>query len=95
MGTIAARDALRVIELTEQVAAGCLLSSVQAVRLRERISHGLTLTPALREMVESVAELVPLVERDRALEGELRMLLSKIGSQHWALYPSQGEEAPR
>ncbi len=95
MGTIAARDALRVIELTEQVAAGCLLSSVQAVRLRERESQGLTLTPALRQMVESVAELVPLVEQDRALEGELRMLLSKIGSQHWKLYPSQDEEAPR
>jgi histidine ammonia-lyase/phenylalanine ammonia-lyase len=36
MGTIAARDALRVLELTEQVAAAHLLACSQALRLRER-----------------------------------------------------------
>ncbi len=34
MGTIAARDALRVLTLTEQVAAACLLAAVQGVELR-------------------------------------------------------------
>src|SRR6201999_4084734 len=36
MGTIAARDALRVLELSEQVAAVTLMGTVQALRLRER-----------------------------------------------------------
>jgi histidine ammonia-lyase len=36
MGTIAARDALRVMELTERVAAICLLAVCQAVDIRER-----------------------------------------------------------
>ena len=37
MGTIAARDALRVLELSEQVAAACLLAAAQALR---RIGRG-------------------------------------------------------
>ena len=41
MGTIAARDALRVIELTEQIAAAHAIACVQAVRLRMRM-HDLT-----------------------------------------------------
>lgn len=34
MGTIAARDCLRVLQLTEQVVAACLMAAVQAVELR-------------------------------------------------------------
>lgn len=37
MGTIAARDCLRVIELTEQVVAGMLIAARQAVALRQRV----------------------------------------------------------
>ena len=92
MGTIAARDALRVLELTEQVAAGCLLASVQAVRLRARTSPEMTLTPSLQAMVDSVSSMVPLVEHDRALEAELRGLMSRIADQHWSLYPEVSTE---
>ena len=35
MGTIAARDCIRVLELTEQVAAACLLAFTQGVELRK------------------------------------------------------------
>src|SRR5690606_30847062 len=45
MGTIAARDCLRVLELTEQVAAAALLAVTQGLELRERqdtLAHPLT-----------------------------------------------------
>jgi histidine ammonia-lyase len=89
MGTIAARDALRVIELTVQVAAACLISSVQAVQLRARVEELLVLTPVLQAMIKSVNALVPIVEEDRALEVELRILILRINEQYWPLYPSQ------
>ena len=47
MGTIAARDCLRILELTEQVAAACLLACVQAVELRGGLVElGTTISPA-------------------------------------------------
>jgi len=87
MGTIAARDVLRVLELTTQVAAACLLSSVQGVQLRARLDDTLALTPALEEMLKSVNDMVPLVEEDRALEADLRKLISRINERFWAIYP--------
>ncbi|WP_394561393.1 histidine ammonia-lyase [Aquipseudomonas alcaligenes] len=85
MGTIAARDALRSLELTEQVAAATLLAANQGVWLRERA--GKTDIPApLAAMREQLATDFPPVIEDRALEGELRLCLMRIRSRHWGLY---------
>jgi histidine ammonia-lyase len=88
MGTIAARDALRVLTLSEQVGAACLLAAVQGVELRlglQQLSLA-DLSPALREMVLTVrAHHAPLVE-DRPLEQELRALIARLQARHYPLY---------
>ncbi|GAB3354239.1 histidine ammonia-lyase [Chromohalobacter beijerinckii] len=82
MGTIAARDALRVLELTEQVAAAALLAGLQGVHLR-----GDPLPVPLAAMVDTLREgFAPVVE-DRALDGELRLCLDRIRTRYWSLYP--------
>ncbi|NOS88303.1 MAG: aromatic amino acid lyase, partial [Methylococcaceae bacterium] len=83
MGTIAARDCLRVLELTEQVAAAVLLSVVQAVELRGANTR---LSPHLMATFSQVRALIPFLEADRALEQDLRLCISKIRDQHWSLY---------
>ncbi|SAL78326.1 histidine ammonia-lyase [Caballeronia choica] len=80
MGTIAARDCLRVLELTEQVAAAHTLATVQAARLRLRID-GTTHVPApLRGFMESVTHESAFVDEDRALESDLRALTARIAA---------------
>jgi len=85
MGTIAARDALRSLELTEQVAAATLLAANQGVWLRLRAGKSDIPAPvaAMREQLS--ADFPPVIE-DRALEGELRLCLQRIRSQYWRLY---------
>lgn len=85
MGTIAARDALRSLELTEQVAAATLLAANQGVWLRERAGKQDIPAP-LAAMREQLARDFPPVIEDRALEGELRLCLERIRTQHWRLY---------
>ena len=86
MGTIAARDAIRSLELTEQVAAATLLAAQQGVWLREQQADARPLPPALAAMHAQLAEdFAPLIE-DRALEAELRLCLARIRAQHWRLY---------
>lgn len=80
MGTIAARDCLRVLQLTEQVAAAHALATVQAARLRLR-SNAATVIPApLCAFMEDVAASSPFVDEDRALEHELRTMTQRIAS---------------
>ena len=85
MGTIAARDALRSLELTEQVAAATLLAANQGVWLRERAGKRDIPAP-LASMREQLTSDFPPVIEDRALEGELRLCLERIRTQHWRLY---------
>lgn len=87
MGTIAARDGLRVLELTEQVAAGMLMASVQAIDLRIR-NGGLEagrLSEAVRGTMKAVRELSPFLDEDRVLEDELRELSRAIAEKRPAL----------
>ena len=86
MGTIAARDAIRVLELTEQVAAAALLAANQGVWLRAQADEARPLPPALAAMHEALAKDFPPVIEDRALEGELRLCLKRIAEQHWRLH---------
>ncbi|WP_263143826.1 aromatic amino acid ammonia-lyase [Pseudomonas sp. RIT-PI-AD] len=86
MGTIAARDALRSLELTEQVAAATLLAARQGVWLRQREEQARPLPAALAAMHAELAEDFPPLIEDRALEAELRLCLARIRARHWRLY---------
>ena len=86
MGNIAARDCLRILSLSEQVAVALLLACSQAVRLRQRQAAA-PLPPALRPLALQVAARVPLLDQDRALEDELRLLLADLAARTWFLYP--------
>ena len=86
LGTIAARDCLRVLELSEQVAAALTLAAVQGVTLRRQLADAPALTPAVENFMRSVGEHSPFLDEDRALENELRAISALIRSGHWELY---------
>ncbi|MNF90282.1 Tyrosine ammonia-lyase [compost metagenome] len=95
MGTIAARDALRVLTLSEQVGAACLLAAVQGVELSlgARQCDLETLSQPLRETILAVrADHPPLVE-DRPLEQELRALIARLQARHYDLYKETSDAA--
>ncbi len=83
MGTIAARDCIRIIELTEQVAAAALIATVQGVELRGAATQ---LGGDMKSTFEQLRELVPKLTTDRALENDLRLCVEQIRLQHWRLY---------
>lgn len=89
MGTIAARDCLRILELVEQVAAAHILATVQATKLRiglEGASGGEALGPELSSFVENISDVFQFLEEDRALESDLRRMVEMIRSRNWVLY---------
>jgi histidine ammonia-lyase len=78
MGTIAGREALRIVELTEQVVAISLLAVAQAVDLRMRAggrcrARSLALRDAVRERA-------PFVDADRRQDGDIAAVLSMLRS---------------
>lgn len=85
MGTIAARDCLRVLTLTEQVAAGALLGAGQGLELRAH-KEKRALPPALAETVAALRQESAFLEEDRRLDRELAALCAKIRSRAFALY---------
>ncbi|MGB6292622.1 MULTISPECIES: HAL/PAL/TAL family ammonia-lyase [Vibrio] len=88
MGTIAARDCLRVLELTEQVAAASLLAATQAIELRKR-HHELDeqhMSHNIKQMRLAVLQDFDFVVEDRPLEHDLRHFISRIQQRHWTLY---------
>lgn len=88
MGTIAARDCMRILQLTEQVIAASLLAAVQAVWIR--IEQGeldeSTLAPQLREMLSDISTFFTLIEEDRPTDKLLREMIAYIQQQRWPLY---------
>ena len=86
MGTIAARDGLRVLELTEQVAAALLITVRQGVWLRCQIKGAAMLQPPLTSMLGALAADISVIEEDRKLEADLRLLLERIAGRAWKLY---------
>lgn len=78
MGTIAARDCLRVLELSEQTAVAACLAALQALDLREGISGASEADPGIGAFRTRIRAFSPLVEEDRPLEGELRQFLSLL-----------------
>ncbi|GAB3092142.1 aromatic amino acid lyase [Aestuariicella hydrocarbonica] len=91
MGTIAARDCLRVLQLTEQVASAALLASCQGVelRIRQRELSAETLSPAIADIIDQVRSYSPFLEEDRALDAELRHTVTAIQTETWPLYGAQ------
>ncbi len=88
MGTIAARDCLRVLELTEQVAASVLMAACQGLELRVQNGelNGTELNQIVRQFQNGILNDCGFVEEDRPLENTLRNLVSKIQSRSWELY---------
>jgi histidine ammonia-lyase len=86
MGTIAARDCLRVLELTEQVAAALLITVMQGSLLRQRVNPALAPEAPLQAMIKALAADVRMIEEDRRLEPDLRVLLERIRARAWKLY---------
>ena len=86
MGTIAARDCTRVLELTEQVAAGLLITVRQAVWLRFRLNASALPSALLQGMIDALGADIAVIEEDRRLEPNLRLLLERIRSRAWKLY---------
>lgn len=85
MGTIAARDALRVLELTEQVAAAMLVAARQALALRGRLDPSLSLPLPLAAFLAALADEIPLVTEDRALDRELHTLADGVRARRFAV----------
>jgi len=89
MGTIAARDCVRVLELTAQVIIATLLASCQGVRLRQGIENALeSLSVDVENMLTDMEKEFAPVKEDRALEAELRFWLGQLAEKRWCLYTS-------
>ena len=86
MGTIAARDCLRILQLTEQVTAAVLMAACQGVELRLALSGADPLSGGLLETYQSLREISPALKEDRALESELRQLIAAIQKQQLPVY---------
>lgn len=87
MGTIAARDCLRVLQLTEQVAAAMLVATHQALRIRIREKEIIMkeLKPSVIKMLADL-KFLPFIEEDMPLDKTLRDLIEKIQHQQLDLY---------
>lgn len=92
MGTIAARDCLRVLELTEQVVAALLIATRQGVGLRQQIDPSVTLLGEPAKMYEDLEKRIPFIEEDRALDKELINLIEDIRKQTWSLYDDESNK---
>jgi histidine ammonia-lyase/phenylalanine ammonia-lyase len=78
MGTISARDARSIVELTENIAAIHLLAVTQALDLRGLDKAGAR-TRAAHDMVR---ERVPFMDGDRHMDGAIRAVVDLIHTGH-------------
>lgn len=74
MATIAARDLLRIVEITEQVVAMLLLASIQAVELRGRKIA----SERLSALAASVRRVVPPLVEDRRMDLDIEAVLALL-----------------
>ena len=88
MGTIAARDCLRILTLTEQVAAASLIAAGQALELRNRIDDEdlPQVTESLETMWQECQAEFLFLDEDRPLEADLRHFVLLIQQKRWDLY---------
>lgn len=81
MGTIAARDCLRVLELSEQVLAALLLAGAQGVVLRAKMADALSPSPALRQAVRAVEAAHGRQGTDRELDLVIEACVERLRGQ--------------
>ena len=88
MGTISARDCLRVIQLTQQTVAAAVLITSQALQLRVNSGEFAEehLSEAVSEFKSDIFSVFKLVEIDRPLDVDLRRIHGFIDEQRWSLY---------
>lgn len=88
MGTIAARDCLRVLELTEQVAAAALMCSTQGlhIRLERGEIEKTSLSDEILNTHNEVFDVFNLLTEDRPLDNDLRNFIQMIQDQSWTTY---------
>jgi histidine ammonia-lyase len=90
MGTIAARDCLLVLELTEQVAAALLIAVRQGIELRQKQNPDFMeenpMSKEATEFVKNLCNLIPFIQGGLPVEPILRRLLRTIQSQDLLLY---------
>jgi len=86
MGTISSRDCLRVLQLTEQVAAALLIAVYQGVSFRLQSTQCAPLSHRLEKMMMDLSKKLTLVVEDRALQPDLEQLLDAIKLRVWSLY---------
>lgn len=88
MGTIAARDCLRVLELTEQVCVAMLIAARQGVALR-CAQDDVVPSAALQAFQADLARRIAFVAEDRALDVDLIALLGALRAREWVLYDDE------
>jgi len=90
MGTIAARDCLLILELTEQVAAALLIAVRQALEIRQRQNPNqdseFRMSDEVKGFSRSLRTLIPLVVHGVTIEPVLRKLVPIIQNQEFPLY---------
>ena len=92
MGTIAARDCIRVLELTEQVAAAHVIACAQGLKLR--LKQGELNAGMIPAGVAELMEIAPLIEEDAPLDKRLAELAGAIARRDWRLdWPGDAEAA--
>lgn len=88
MGTIAARDCLRVLQLTEQVAAAAWIAAAQGIHLRIRNNELKIdkLSAPINNTLTFIGEHFEYLEEDRPLDTTLRNFVDLIQRQSFMLY---------
>ena len=86
MGTIAARDCLRVLELTEQVVAALLVTVRQGMMLRMKLNPDAKTNLGIMPMYEALSQEIDAIGEDRRLEPDLHRLTTLIQEQAWDCY---------
>ncbi|MFI5315833.1 MAG: histidine ammonia-lyase [Myxococcota bacterium] len=83
MGSIAARESLRILDLTEGVAAIALLAVCQCVDLR-----GGARSRATRRLHEAVRKHVPMLRADRRQDADIALVVDLVRAQALPLVPA-------
>jgi len=88
MGTIAARDCLRVLQLTEQVAAALLIAVRQGLEIRLKKSElsEKSISLSVNKFYLELQKDFEFLTADRPLENDLRNLVENIQQKKWELY---------
>ncbi|MDA3899604.1 MAG: aromatic amino acid ammonia-lyase [Spirochaetes bacterium] len=79
MGTIAARDAKRICELTERVVAILLMAASQACDIRGNIER----RPNIKKIHDNIRSLSEVIVYDREMDKDIVKIVSHIRSQEW------------